>query len=467
MAIRNLGISGPKIAQPTTSLLRLNVIVISKYDFEAKSPLELSVKKGDVLKLLDKMQGGWVLVKCIDKVVPPGLVPLLFVDIAVNDPVNPITLAWLHDSNDTDAYTTSFHDAEVQVLIQNNTPVTINNEPYPILALISNFLLYDNRYWYRVDITYSTGEKAYLCRYYQDFYQLHTELYEHQKTGLPKLPEPIPLQQRPQAEAHCVLVERCKDLNRYVNELIANKRLQVSPALLRFLLLGYHGLPGFKVLEELNEENDKISFRVLPGSKKIYSQSKPKVSELEAIDAVMDKREEDDERKKFPLQQMPHPPPPSKNIYNHYQQVVNALQNVNQNVKRANSTGHMHRYPVISPETLGRLPTVNTPARSNTISTKNAGRANGSPPVRQNTSQNAKKPELLHCRLKTQGGDTLVVRLNKQEIRTPREFKRQIYSKLAFNNVFVKLASADLFEELDDAVFTRLLRSDQVEVLLT
>ena len=47
--------------------------------------------------------------------------------------------------------------------------VTINNRPYPIQASISNFLLFNGRIWYRLDIEYSDKSKSYICRYYQDF----------------------------------------------------------------------------------------------------------------------------------------------------------------------------------------------------------------------------------------------------------------------------------------------------------
>ena len=54
--------------------------------------------------------------------------------------------------------------------------VTINNRPYPIQASISNFLLFNGRIWYRLDIEYSDKSKSYICRYYQRFYNLHIKL---------------------------------------------------------------------------------------------------------------------------------------------------------------------------------------------------------------------------------------------------------------------------------------------------
>lgn len=548
--LRNLKISPPSLADQVNSKLKANVILVAKYDFVAESASEFSVKKGDVLKLLDKLANGWVLVKSVEKVTSPGLVPCLYVDIAVNDTLNPITLQWLHETG-TSASTvlgnTTFYDAEVKQLLRNNAPITINNRPYPLAASISNFLLYENRYWYRVDITYSTQERAYLCRYYQDFYTLHASLLEHVEQWqlaskeqelpeflkLPKLPEPIPSNKRESAELRSLLVKRCKDLDQYINLLILNKHYQVLPPLLKWLDAKYEKAPGFVVAEQLNETNEVINEKVLPGSVGIYSHHKAdNGTESERLHAVLDKREEEDQAKKFPMSS-PNPndrvgpkQPVSRNIYNHYQQIVG----YQGDLQRAKTTrdllrsktskeprpGPTRKAPPGEPSQFTRLKTTWQPQRAATAPTMvhtspppkpvSISAVNGNPfartkSVRTTTgsetsgptsaeasfdtsllslppSLNSRSvqgtPELgpgqLRCQIKTQNQDKLSVRLNKPEVTSLAEFKRLIYQKVAFNNLYINLPDSDTYEEMDSGLtdlLAHIRASENVNVLVT
>lgn len=548
--VRNLKISQPLVNDQVNSKLRANVILVAKYDFVAESASEFSVKKGDVLKLLDKLANGWVLVKSVDKVTSPGLVPCLYVDIAVNDALNPITLQWLHEtgtSGSTILGNTTFYDAEVKQLLRNNSPVTINNRPYPLAASINNFLMYENRYWYRLDITYSTQERAYLCRYYQDFYSLHASLLEHVEQWhlaskeaelpdflrLPKLPEPIPSNKRESAELRELLVKRCKDLDAYINLLILNKHYQVLPPLLKWLDAKYEKAPGFVVSEQLNETNDVINERVLPGSVRIYS--KPKVdngTESERLHAVLDKREEEDQAKKFPLTS-PNPnehqgpkQAVSRNIYNHYQQIAgysNEIQRakttrdlLRSKTSRETRQAPTRKAPPSEPLPFTRLKTTYQPKRAATAPTMmhtspppkpvSAASVNGNPFARTNSTRrtggsdtsaptsadtsfdtslfslppslNSRSvrgtpelgPDQLHCQIKTQSLDMLSVRLNKPEVTSLAEFKRLIYQKVAFNNLFIKMPESDTYEEMDPGqpgILEHLRASENVMVLVT
>ncbi|KAF3986223.1 hypothetical protein FT663_04971 [Candidozyma haemuli var. vulneris] len=555
--VRNLKISSPSVADHVNSKLRANVILVAKYDFLAESSSELSVKKGDVLKLLDKLSNGWVLVKSVERVTSPGLVPCLYVDIAVNDTLNPITLQWLHEtstSTSTVLGNTTFYDAEVKQLLRNNSPITINNRPYPLAASINNFLMYDNRYWYRLDITYSTQERAYLCRYYQDFYTLHASLLEHVDQWssaskeqelpsflkLPKLPEPIPSNKRESSELRELLVKRCKDLDEYINSLISNKHYQVSPPLLKWLDAKYEKSPGFIVPEQLNETNDIINEKVLPGSVKIYSKAKiDNGTESERLHAVLDKREEEDQAKKFPMSS-PNPndrqqpkQPVSRNIYNHYQQIVGfqgdlqrakttrdlqrskTAKDIRQGPTRKAPPGEpdrpftrskttlqpqraataptmVHTSPPPKPVSIGSVngnPFARMKSVRNTSGSDHSGRTTSlatsagdhsfdtsilsSPPSTQSRSIQG-TPELgtpqIKCEIKTQNQDKLSVRINKPDVTSLAEFKRLIYQKVAFNNLYINMPQSDTYEEMDATSVDLLehIRScENVNVLVT
>ncbi|EDK42327.1 hypothetical protein LELG_00505 [Lodderomyces elongisporus NRRL YB-4239] len=200
---KTLKISGPKTKEEITTDLKSNIILAAKFPFDAESSNELSIKTGDILKLLATPKDGWILVKYIDRLHTPGLIPASYVDIVVNDPVHPITLNWLH-SQDTYSIINDHKYLDLQFNKVESKFQTINNRAYPTSASIPNFFLYKKRYWYRLDIEYSDKSTAHVCRYYQDFYNLHIDLLDlvenvgkkdsaDAKTlKLPKLPEPIP-----------------------------------------------------------------------------------------------------------------------------------------------------------------------------------------------------------------------------------------------------------------------------------
>lgn len=323
---KSLVISKPSVIEELTPSIRSSIILVCKYGFVAESPKEISVNKGDILKLLDRPGNGWVLVKFVDRLTTPGLVPASYVDIAINDPMHPITLSWLQEAGATHDKVwneSNYLDLQVKQLMRSNTPITINNRPYPVSCSISNCLSYDNRYWYRLDVTYSDGSHSFVCRYYQDFYQLHITLYEckNQISGsqpnspsletfdLPKLPEPIPsASSNDSGQLLALLMKRCKDLHVYINKLIANKNYQACESLLTWVGLDYRNLGGFAVGGDVSMSNDEINEKVLPGSINLFKEYKKEV--------IADR-----ESKSSRGSDLPHRTK-LKNIYNHYQQIT-------------------------------------------------------------------------------------------------------------------------------------------------
>lgn len=511
--IKDLKISAPSVVDQAASKLKCSVIVVAKYDFEAETADELSMRKGDVLKLLDRLANGWVLVKYVDRMVPPGLVPSLYVDIAVNDPMNPITVQWLHEvSLAGDSPNASFCDAQVRQLLESNAPLTFNNKPYPLTVLVSNYLMYENRFWYRVDVTYSTGEQGYLCRYYQNFYDLHVSLLDTAgaaeaaangaDTKLPKLPEPVPSKQRDSTELSDLFSKRCRELSVYMNDLVLKKHYQVCPALMEWLSVDYEGLPGFVVDDALNDSSDAISQRILEGS--VILASKTKTVALERKKSV-DENGKYTVPRKGSLQRAK-----SKNIYNHYHQVANYYLN---NMTRLMSTseGGPHRRPsgvdrlrtvsgpsgvdrlrtVSGPSGVDRLRTVSGPSSAPGMSTprnKHTHTFGSSPhtpqlptpktpstppksvllastPTSQRVVDNL---NLVRCKIKTQTNDNVVVRLDRRDITTVDLLKKLVYRKIAFNNLYVRLD--DAYEEVDSLdvdVLGILHSSDKLYLLVT
>ncbi|KAI5968744.1 hypothetical protein CANMA_002180 [Candida margitis] len=354
--VRSLTISKPKTKKESevSSTFKSTIILVAKYTFAAESSNELSVTKGDILKMLDQPRDGWILVKYIDKVHAPGLIPASYVDIAVNDQTNPITINWLHGNENPDIV----KEHNYLNLQFNKTEAifeTINNKAYPVSASISNFLLYKDRYWYRLDVEFSDRSRGYLCRYYQNFYNLHISLLEFVSRAnsqnaqsddfkLPKLPEPLPTATDKSGERDSdsttdseksfeqeviqvnMLLQRCNDLNVYINKLILKKYFQTSKELIEWLELGYNELPGF-ILRPSDEDyeskltNDEINTRILSESIDVLKDHEEKKSQLEQELQALKKAEIVDKIDDADLPARTK----SKNIYNNYQQASHMM----------------------------------------------------------------------------------------------------------------------------------------------
>lgn len=327
VSINPITISDPVLIPSTSKLKSNNIILVTKYDFDAELANEVSVHKGDLLKLVDKLDNGWILVKFIDKICKPGLIPSSYVDIVVNDPVNPITINWLQDKLSN----VNFSQWEFKNFFKMVQPTTINNKPYPVNLSISNFYLYNERYWYRLDIVYSDQSKHHICRYYQDFYNLHINLLEinlnKSVVNLPKLPEPIPLKLKDLDLVH-LLLKRCNDLNIYMNKLILIKNFQICLALVNWLDLAYNNLPGFQCgRNDDGLTNDEITDRILPNSVNILKAEVAAVPDVEpTLEPETDPAEPETEAKPVARRDsskaiVPPKRTNSKNIFNHYHQV--------------------------------------------------------------------------------------------------------------------------------------------------
>lgn len=78
-------------------LTNKSIILITKYDFISDDKDQLNIKAKQFLKLLQKLGNGWLLVHDLYDKSKLGLIPASYVDIALNDPLEPIKLTWLYE----------------------------------------------------------------------------------------------------------------------------------------------------------------------------------------------------------------------------------------------------------------------------------------------------------------------------------------------------------------------------------
>ncbi|ODV81015.1 Phox-like protein [Suhomyces tanzawaensis NRRL Y-17324] len=441
--LRSLTILKPSPKNQIASNLRSNIILVSKYPFKAESRNELLVAKGAILKLLDRPGNGWLLVKYIDKVLPPGLIPACYVEIAINDTKNPVTMEWLQSNNAQKGHLSLLNEQtylHLQLKQSSGPPLTINNRAYPTSVSISNFLLFKQRYWYRLDVVLSDGTQCYVCRYYQDFYNLHVNLLNllnkslaplNDTLKLPKLPEPIPSRNIEDENAEesqiQLLLKRCNDLNVYINRLILNRNYQLSDVLIDWLSVSYKGLPGFKVKKEsANMDNDAINDKILPDSVNVIKAYYEKVKVVEEP-KEMETSCEPPKRNKS-----------KKNIFNHYQQVTSSA-NIQRNVStRSQASFTSNNSSPNTPNT-----TFNS-SFHNSISSMSSS----SSPGLSRTPTNAK----IHvkCKITNFNDEIVAIRFKRSLIRSISDLKHLVKQKVYFTKLFIKLPNTDIFRNIDE-----------------
>ncbi|ODV96171.1 hypothetical protein PACTADRAFT_2466 [Pachysolen tannophilus NRRL Y-2460] len=244
------------------------VILISKYKFQAYNSRELTIDANEPLKLISRQGDGWLLVTPIGRLGVPGLVPASYCkavnfennsildddwliknqysssinnqennQIQENTPTSQMS-QYNYNYNKSESNTSANSDRDTLLpnplpsspisSIKSSSPsISIQKDMIDNLNLISSisinsFSSHNDRYWYKIDFKLKNGKMNFLCRYYQDFYNLHLSLFDHFSSmnnffflqKLPSLPEPI---QRPNSSR---LLKRCSDLNDYIQNLI-------------------------------------------------------------------------------------------------------------------------------------------------------------------------------------------------------------------------------------------------------
>lgn len=239
--LRKLLISSPitsPINSPVTSACStfstssFLVILRVRFSFVGESYPELSVTEGDYVKLIERLDNGWLMVQGIDRA-ESGIVPALYVEVEVNDPENPITNEWL---------------CGMKKKKKNRIP-----RDYPKCAKISQVLLNSSGHlWYLYRIVMHSEKTIYLGKLYQDFYKLHCDLENTigKKIRLPALPKPISIcGGEENALKMGRILKRCKELDDYQHNLLNIPEVCHSPLMAEFI----KHIEGQSIVFEKNE----------------------------------------------------------------------------------------------------------------------------------------------------------------------------------------------------------------------
>lgn len=281
------------------------VVLVVKYSFKAESAAELSVAAKDYVKLLSRPGNGWLEVQHLDKFDTSGLIPASYVDIEVNDLLNPISIEWLNEYAQNSALVPQelLKAAQTTDLCAPNLNHGIPKfeKAYPRSATVANVLQNsDSRFWYRIDFKMSDNTTIYVAKFYQDFYNMHINLAALQNDSsacqLPKLPQPIRtpgsfstkgsptsvnFSQNPPVDSAYVeaLVTRSNQLNVYLNKLVRIELYQKSTEMDDFVNSNDKTVIvncGDCVPD--HEINDRLYFNSTNVMDMAYSPRKPKLS---------------------------------------------------------------------------------------------------------------------------------------------------------------------------------------------
>lgn len=235
------------------------VVLRSKYNFCAQNATEVSIRANDYFKLLDRPGNGWLMVQCIDRN-ETGLIPALYVEIAVNDAKTPVSVEWL---------------------TQVKTPRSAILDEIKSIKVSSVLLDAGSHAWYRLDIRMCSGSVKYVAKYYQDFYLLHVCLLEefYKSVKLPSLPKPLRTPGKavpatwvnPSDKSHMKdLVTQCEELDKYMNLLLKVQDLLQCDTLLDFV--NGHTNKCYEVPKKKNQPSeDTINNNLYPHSQNIIS----------------------------------------------------------------------------------------------------------------------------------------------------------------------------------------------------
>ncbi|GME91961.1 unnamed protein product [[Candida] boidinii] len=241
------------------------------YDFNAERNDELTVPAGECVILFAHHDYEWYIAKTIPHYERPGLIPVSYVqllDVVTNIPYGdppkdiinrerlPTVEEWKHsrallkasaeDLNQT-------HNNNINIIHNNNNNNNNNNNSTNLLNNLTNnnvitssnnikndnplintdpvvdlniesFSFYHNKYWYLITCQLQNGSIRSLCRYYEDFVNLHSNIMDcFPKEGgqlnkreriIPHLPGPL------QIITEGICHKRLPDLNKYLKGLL-------------------------------------------------------------------------------------------------------------------------------------------------------------------------------------------------------------------------------------------------------
>lgn len=242
---------GPNLRSDTSQCIFYNVITdYFPLDDSAYEPTEvlgpLNLHKGEIVQFVRVHENNTVVVKTINKL-GQGIVPLrcLSMNMELTTISSPSSLKSsqglqcfgpqaknrsLSDGlcqeppSKTNSYTATRYSS-----VSPTPDMSESSNPESKSSLLKSCRVVgiaklNNRIWYRVDVTTLSDHKRYLCRYYQNFYQLHCLLIaEFRKRSLdPKL---LPILPKPMANANSYepVEDRVNTFTAYLQSLILSE----------------------------------------------------------------------------------------------------------------------------------------------------------------------------------------------------------------------------------------------------
>lgn len=262
-----------------------SVILVTEYDFQAESNEELTIRKREFLRLLERPGDGWLKVRKISNN-RSGLIPASYVKIHVNDLLNPITHDWLNEIIPLEVDTTdeglSLFDFEKQsrryqkehgydttsiksVSKSNSARSSISQRGTKSQIVlkninIANVLTKDDRFWYRIDLKLTNNDEIYLLKDYHEFYTLHYQLSLLNFDNLPNFPQPIKLSNTNDKKALENILIRCAELNVYMNKVVKFDYYKNSSEIPEFFD------KGTKIINPKSNSDELINDRLLQDS---------------------------------------------------------------------------------------------------------------------------------------------------------------------------------------------------------
>ncbi|KAI5963544.1 uncharacterized protein KGF55_002424 [Candida pseudojiufengensis] len=190
-----------------------HIILISKYIFESKNQNELSITAKKFYKLIKKIGNGWLLVCDIENNQNKGLVPASYMEIGINDILNPITLDWLHHY-------------EIDTLPIEDENLINKNFENPIDCLIDEIYqdLNNKKIWYCLKFQYDS-KLIYINRNYEQLNQFYERL---DNVGLQQFPKNVEEFKKFNSQVINQLRTLCFELNSFFKSNLNNPSFQLQ-----------------------------------------------------------------------------------------------------------------------------------------------------------------------------------------------------------------------------------------------
>lgn len=272
------------------------------YDFQAEKSDELTAYAGENLFICAHHNYEWFIAKPIGRLGGPGLVPVGFVSIVdiasgyatgedVKDDIDAVNLPtvqeWKGNIAKYKASNISLGSVEHHSVIAPSTQhsSTIFESGIITKASVDSFGLEDEKYWFEVNCTLSTGKMRRLKRSYQDFYDLQVKLLDSfpaesgklrdangqwTKRIMPYIPGPVPY------VTDTITRKRKEDLNVYVKDLIMLPDYIAHSEMVRYLFgLRNNGFDHEESMPQYSVNERDGETAVLVGQNGSLSQPRP------------------------------------------------------------------------------------------------------------------------------------------------------------------------------------------------